>query len=103
MPQTGTEISCPVGTSLRVPADGILRHIGPLDGFGTLIIIEHAGNQASVLAPLDPDSITAKVGQALRRGDPLGKTGDPAEGKEPYLHVELRRNDKAVKPDKLLK
>ena len=103
MPQTGVEISCPVGTSVRVPADGILRHVGPLDGFGIVVILEHADNYATVLAPLDPDSITASVGDALRRGDPLGRSGIPDEGKNPYLHVELRRNDKAVRPDRLLK
>ncbi|MBU8870343.1 MAG: M23 family metallopeptidase [Gemmatimonadales bacterium] len=103
MPQTGVEISCPTGTAIRLPADGIIRHLGPLQGFGTLIIIEHSGKYATVLAPLDPVSITAKVGDAMRRGDHLGKTAGPDEGKRPYLHVELRRNDKAIKPGPLLK
>jgi murein DD-endopeptidase MepM/ murein hydrolase activator NlpD len=104
MPQTGAEIACNTGTKVSVPADGILRHIGPLEGFGTVAILEHAGRYATVLAPLDPASISAKVGDALRRGDTLGRTATPDDvSKPPYLHVELRRNDKAIRPDPLLR
>lgn len=103
MPQTGAEISCPIGTAIRLPADGIVRHVGPLEGFGTLVIVEHAGNYATVLAPLDPTSISFRVGEAKRRGDPLGKTATPEDGRDPYLHVELRRNDKSIPPDRLLR
>ena len=37
-------------------------------------------------------------------GDHLGRTGPPPEKDTPaYLHIELRKNDKAIKPDPLLR
>jgi len=104
MPSTGTDVSCARGTAVSAPAIGVVRHIGHMDGFGTLIIIEHPNRYASVLSPLDPVTMAVKVGQALLSGDHLGRTGPPPENDTPpYLHVELRKNDKAVKPDPLLK
>ena len=104
MPRTGTDVACAWGTSVTNPANGVIRHIGYMDGFGTLMIIEHGGGYASVLAPFDPDTIQVKIGQALNRGAALGKTGRPDnQEQEAFLHVELRKNDKSVKPDRLLK
>jgi murein DD-endopeptidase MepM/ murein hydrolase activator NlpD len=75
-----------------------------MDGFGTLIIIEHAGGYASVLSPLDPGALAVESGQAVLGGDHLGRTGPPPDkDTPPYLHVELRKHDKAVKPDPLLR
>jgi len=104
MPSTGTDIACALGTALSSPAHGIVRHIGHMDGFGTLIIIEHGEGYASVLSPLDPGTVAVEVGHALLQGDHIGRTGPPpTKDTPPYLHVELRRNDKAIKPDPLLK
>ena len=104
MPSTGTDLACAQGTALSAPAVGVVRHIGHMDGFGTLIIIEHPDRYASVLSPLDPGTVAVQVGQALLAGDHLGRTGPPPEKDTPsYLHVELRKDDKAIKPDPLLK
>ncbi len=103
MPSTGTDVACPLGTAVSSPAHGIVRHIGHMDGFGTLVIIEHGGGFATVLSPLDPATVGVEVGHALLRGDHLGRTGSPPDkDTPPYLHVELRRNDKAITPDPLL-
>ena len=103
MPSTGTDVTCAVGTAVSAPAHGIVRYLGHMDGFGTLVIIEHGGGFASVLSPLDPGAVAVTVGHAVLRGDHLGRTGPPPErNTPPYLHVELRKNDKAIKPDRLL-
>jgi septal ring factor EnvC (AmiA/AmiB activator) len=80
----------------------VVRFSGPLDGYGHLLIIQHADGYASVLAPCDPASLEIGVGDAVLRGDPLGRTGSPPTvGSEPYVHLELRRHDDAVAPDRL--
>jgi len=104
MPRTGVELASTPGTQLYSPAIGIVRHSGFMDGFGHLLIIEHPGRYATVLAPCDPNTLTAEVGQAVLRGDLLAKTAAPPEaGAKPYVHIELRRDDKAIAPDRLIK
>lgn len=104
MPSTGTDLRCAIGSAVSAPAIGVVRYIGFMEGFGTLIIIEHGGDLATVFSPFDPASIAVKSGQAVLPGDHLGRTGLPPEKDTPsYLHVELRKNDKAIKPDPLLK
>jgi len=104
MPRTGVDLACPLGTRLVAPANGVVRHVGPMDGFGLLVIIEHGGGYATVMSPLDPARVVVVPGQALLRGDPVGRTGTPPEDdQEPFLHLELRRDDKAIEPDRLYK
>ena|GEM_PF-1264879 len=103
MPRTGTDVACNVNTRVVSPAHGVVRHVGHMDGFGTLMILEHGGGYATVLAPLKLDTIGVEVGQAILGGDLLGRTDAPPEGGTPYLHIELRQNDKAIKPDRLSK
>jgi murein DD-endopeptidase MepM/ murein hydrolase activator NlpD len=104
MPRTGTAVACPWGTRIHSPANGVIRHIGHMDGFGTLMIIEHGGGYATVLSPFAPDSIDLQEDQAVNRGTLLGKSGRPDElRQEPFVHLELRKNEKAIKPDRLLK
>ncbi len=104
MPRTGTELAAPVGTQLYAPATGVVRHSGPIEGIGHILIIEHAGDYATVLSPCDPASVRVTVGQAVLRGDPLARTAAPDEaGAKPFIHVELRRKDKAIPPDRMLR
>ncbi|MBK7770287.1 MAG: LysM peptidoglycan-binding domain-containing M23 family metallopeptidase [bacterium] len=104
LPSTGADIACAAGTRVTAPASGIVRHAGAMDGVGIVVILEHGGSYTSVLAPLDAASLAAQPGQIVLRGDVLGATATPeSASEEPHLHVELRRNDKAVAPDRLLK
>jgi septal ring factor EnvC (AmiA/AmiB activator) len=102
MPRTGTDVACAVGTEVHAPAHGVVRHIGKMGGIGTLVILEHGGNYSTVLAPLQKPSIRWRIGDAILAGDVIGKVGPPVDGERPYLHVELRRKDKAVEPDRLI-
>jgi murein DD-endopeptidase MepM/ murein hydrolase activator NlpD len=104
MPSSGRDISCPPGTRVSAPAHGIVRHAGAMDGVGTVVIIEHGGGWTSVLAPLDAATLEARPGQVVLGGDHLALSAAPAAAaEEPYLHVELRKDNKAVAPDRLLK
>ncbi len=103
MPSTGVVMVYRLGGDVRAPATGVIRHVGELEGFGTLVIIEHGAGYATVFAPLQPATIDWQTDQAVHRGDLIGQTAGPIEGDQPYLHIELRKDDKAVKPDRLLK
>ena len=103
MPRNGADVSCAVGEVVSAPAHGVVRFLGPMAGYGHLVILDHGGGWATVLAPLDPEHLDADAGDAVLAGDRLGLVGEPVEEGPPYLHIELRRNDKAVAPDRLFK
>ncbi len=100
--RTGTDLAVPAGTAVRAPETGVVRYLGEQDGYGLILILEHGAGYATVLGPFDPGSLKVETGQVVLRGDPLGETGPPADGNEPYLHVELRRDNEAVDPGPLL-
>jgi len=104
LPSTGVDVACPVGTEVLAPATGIIRHAGAMDGVGTVLIVEHGGTWTSVLAPVDTITLTVRLGEVVLKGDILARTAQPvAGGEDPHLHVELRRDNRAVAPDRLLK
>ena len=102
MTRTGADVSCSLGSAVHAPATAIVRHIGPQDGFGTVMILEHSNGYTTVFSPLDEKSIQVKVGDALNQGHFLGRTGKPVlENSRPYLHIELRLNKTAINPKAL--
>ena len=103
MPRNGADVACAVGEVVTAPADAVVRFLGPLDGYGHLLILDHGGGWTTVLAPLDPAILAVDVGTALLAGDRLGLVAQPVEEGPPYLHIELRKDDKAVSPDRLFK
>ena len=103
MPRTGVDLALPVGSPVLVPAHGVLRYLSFMEELGTLAILDHGAGRHTVLGPLDPDTVPWQPGQALLRGDVLGKTARPdTAGESPHLHLEMRIDGKAVRPDALL-
>jgi murein DD-endopeptidase MepM/ murein hydrolase activator NlpD len=100
--RTGVEIAYPPGSNILAPAHGVIRYSGDQDGYGVIVIMEHGGGYVTVLGPFEPTSLQVETGSMVRSGDVLGRTGDPAEGNRPYLHVELRHHNQAVDPSRLI-
>jgi septal ring factor EnvC (AmiA/AmiB activator) len=83
------------GGAVVAPADAVVDHVGPLSGWGQVVILDLGGGWRAVLAGLDDLSVAS--GQKVEDGQPLGSV---ARGGEVYL--ELRREDRAVDPDPYL-
>jgi septal ring factor EnvC (AmiA/AmiB activator) len=104
IPRSGVKMACALGSPVTAPAHAVVRYVGWMDDYGTIVILEHGGGFHTVLAPLDPASVEVAVGEAVLAGDMLGRTTTPPQkGLAPYLHLELRKNQKAVDPARLLK
>jgi len=104
MARTGVDLSCPKGSVVRAPATAIVRYIGPLDGFGTVIILEHFHGYTTVFSPLEKNTIKVEEGNAINQGQILGHTAKPVlENSPPYIHIELRKDEIAIKPNPLHK
>ncbi len=74
------------------PAAGRAVFAGPYRGYGSIVIIEHAGGWTSLVTGLA--QLTVRVGDTLVGGSPIGS----AAPVRPVLTVELRRNGVPVNP-----
>ncbi len=102
MARTGIDLACPKGSSVRAPATGVVRYIGPLDGFGIVMILEHGNGYSTVFSPLQASSIKVRKGRAINQGSILGRTAQPVlDNSLPYLHIELRKDKIAINPNPL--
>ncbi len=100
---SSVNMAYPRGARVVAPAHGIVRYLGEQDGYGHLMILDHGSGYATVLGPFDDHNVYVQSGQLVSRGDGLGLTGAPVETGRPYLHIELRRDNKAVDPARLMR
>lgn len=101
IPHTGIDVAVSSGSRIVSPATGVVRYLGLQEGFGFLMIIAHGADYSSVMAPLDPETVRCEVGEVVLGGTELGQVGEPVENEQSYLHLELRRRNKAVDPGRL--
>lgn len=86
---------------LYATASGTVSYAGTMSGYGKIIIIKHSDGYESRYAHLD--KIGVKVGQNVRQGELIGKTGKSGRVTGPHLHFEIRRNGTILNPMKYIK
>jgi septal ring factor EnvC (AmiA/AmiB activator) len=79
------------------PGSGRVVFAGPYQGYGSIVIIEHGGGWTSLVTGLA--DLTARVGDQLVAGAPLGRAGTG----RPVLMLELRKDGVPVNPLDLLR
>jgi len=93
----GVNVAAPKGAPVRAAADGEVVYAGDaLQGYGNLILVRH--NDGWVTAYAHLDSILAKRGETVKRGQTIGSVGSSGGVGAPQLHFEMRQNNKAVDP-----
>lgn len=94
----GMTFAAASGARVEAPADGVVQYVGPVKGWGLILILRLAGGYHLVLAGLD--RATAGVGQPVAAGAPVGwmAAGKPAE-----LYLEVRRREDPVDPGRWIK
>lgn len=81
------------GAQVVAPFDGHVAFQGPFRGYGSILIIEHAGGYHTLLSGFG--RIDAAVGQWLLAGEPVGVMGPQ---RAPALYIELRRASQPIDP-----
>ncbi len=84
----GVDISSPYGTPVRVTADGIVVQAGWENGYGDLVCVDHGAAVQTCYAHLS--QIFVHTGQAMRRGEYIGRVGSSGRATAPHLHYEVR-------------
>lgn len=87
----GIDIGSPIGTSVYASAEGTViaaKSSGYNGGYGSMIIISHAGNIQTVYGHLS--AVNVSVGQYVSQGDRIGAVGNTGKSTGPHLHFEVR-------------
>jgi len=84
----GVDISCNIGTPVRATGDGQVVWAGPQSAYGNVIIIDHGHNLSSVYGHLS--EVGVKVGETVKRGSWIGKSGNTGRSTGPHVHYEIR-------------
>ncbi len=92
----GVDIAAPVGTPVRAAAAGWVIFVGRMRGYGNLIIVQHDRHYVTVYA--HDSCILVREGQAVKRGQVIGKVGRSGHTTGANLHFEVRRNNVATNP-----
>jgi murein DD-endopeptidase MepM/ murein hydrolase activator NlpD len=93
----GIDIAAAVGEAVHAAADGeVIYASDELATFGKMIVIRHADDYVTTYAQLS-DMAVAK-GDAVKRGQIIGKSGKSDGAKRSELHFELRRGQTSLDP-----
>ncbi len=92
----GIDIIVPRGTPVIATACGVVRLSGAMNGYGLLIVVEHADGIHSAYAHLS--KLLVKVGDIVKEGDVIGLSGATGRVTTAHLHYEVRKGEKAMNP-----
>jgi septal ring factor EnvC (AmiA/AmiB activator) len=93
--RTGMEIATPEGTSVHAIHGGTVSYAEGYTGLGTLVILDHGGNNFSLYGYLL--SLSVQRGEVVDAGDEVGRVGPSPDG-PPQLYFELRVDGRSVDP-----
>jgi hypothetical protein len=93
---TGLDLAAPAGTAIRAPADGVVVDVALRVGYGWATMIDHGGRVATLLA--HQSSVAVAPGQAVARGQVVGRVGSTGYATGPHLHLEVRVGGDPVDP-----
>jgi murein DD-endopeptidase MepM/ murein hydrolase activator NlpD len=97
---SGLDIATAWGTPVVAAGGGIVIFAGTQNGYGYVVIVDHGNGLTSRYGHLS--KIEAAEGQAIKRGETLGRVGSTGRSTGPHLHYEVRINDTAVSPRRYL-
>ena len=63
---------------------------GPMKIWGNYVVVKHADGEYSLFGHIHQGSSRVKVGQRVKRGEPLASIGAAGSSKFPHLHYELQ-------------
>jgi len=93
---TGLDIASHFGDEVRVAADGVVTWVGPREGYGNVVIVDHGFGITTWYAHLS--GYNTRVGMPVRRGDVIAYEGESGRATGPHLHFEVRMHNAPVNP-----
>lgn len=95
-PHSGMDLRAKKGTPVKAPAAGVVALAGPLYFSGNTVIIDHGLGVKTLYAHLSKMSV--KTGDAVKKGQLVGKVGATGRVTGPHLHWALKLGEARVDP-----
>ncbi|HHW12314.1 MAG TPA: M23 family metallopeptidase [Firmicutes bacterium] len=91
----GIDLAAPAGTPVRAAAAGIVTFSGWQNGYGLIVVLDHGSYQTKYAHNTEN---LVRVGDEVRRGQPIAKVGKTGNATGNHLHFELVINGERVDP-----
>jgi len=101
VPHPGLDIEGQAGEDIRSVFDGRVVFASWMRGYGLTAIVDHGGGLLSVYA--HASALLVEPGEAVARGQMLGKIGETGSLRGPFLYFELRVDGQPDDPRKWLR
>ena len=102
---SGIDIGVPVGTPVKSIANGtVIAANGSMRGYGNGVFVDHGMiNGKHVVSEYGHlSSFDVKVGDKVKQGQVIAKSGNTGISTGPHLHLTIRENKEPVDPKKYL-
>jgi septal ring factor EnvC (AmiA/AmiB activator) len=96
---SGMTYAAAKGARVAAPGDGLVQYVGPVKGWGVILILRLAGGYHLVLAGLDRSAV--ETGQSVAAGAPVGWMSEGRESPS-ELYLEVRERGAPVDPARWL-
>ncbi len=97
----GIDFGVPIGTRVVAAGAGTVTKAGPNGGYGNYLRLAHAGGYASFYAHLD--SMSAKLGQRVGKGQAIARSGNTGTSTGPHLHFGMARGGRSINPASVIR
>lgn len=86
----GVDYAAPIGTQVKAVADATVAFVGTQNGYGNVIMLQHAGGIMTVYGHLSRFATGLRKGQTVAQGSAIGYVGMTGMATGPHLHYEFR-------------
>ncbi|NTU41610.1 MAG: peptidoglycan DD-metalloendopeptidase family protein [Nitrospirales bacterium] len=97
---SGLDIAAPEGTEVYPYRSGRVVFSGEQPGYGNIVVIEHGDGSVSKYGHNRANLV--KAGDSVDEDTVIAEVGSTGLATGPHLHFEVRRNGKALDPEKIL-
>lgn len=95
-PHSGLDFAVPQGTPVKAPADAVVTIVDDYFFNGKTIFLDHGQGLVTMYCHLSAADVV--VGQAVARGQVIGKVGATGRATGPHLHWNVSMNGNRVDP-----
>ncbi len=92
----GLDFASKAGTPIKAVASGVVTWAGKRYGYGNLVEINHGNGYTTRYG--HNEKILVKVGDSVKKGDPISLMGSTGRSTGPHVHFEVLLRDRQVDP-----